>query len=168
MKKHIFLTGEIQIGKTTAIKSFLNTSGLKADGYLTRFTTREQERELMLYRFDTDIGESDGKIAVKMNMPDYELFIDTFDVHGAEIIRASGKHGLIIMDELGVFEERAPNFKAAVKEKLAGDIPILGVIKKRESPFLDALRAYPDIELITVTVENRDDIPELLCQRFCQ
>jgi len=40
-------------------------------------------------------------------------------------------------------------------------------VKKRDSPFLDAVRAHPNVEVIEVTVENRDGIPQLLRERFC-
>ena len=166
MKKHIFLTGEIQIGKSTAIRRFLADSGTHADGFLTRFNTREQERELLLCRFDTKFGENDVRLAVKMNRPDIEVFADTFAIHGAEIVRSSGTSGLIIMDELGVFEERTPEFLAAVFERLDGDVPILGVVKRRESPFLDAVRVHPNVELIEVTVENRDAVPQIIMERL--
>ena len=175
MKKHIFLTGEIQIGKSTAIRQFLESSGAHADGFLTRFYTQEQQllqrhelqRELYLYRFDSKLGESEGRLAVKMNRPDIEVFVETFAVHGTGIVRNSGASGLIIMDELGAFEEKALEFKAAVFEKLDGVVPVLGVVKKRDSPFLDAVRAHPNVEVIEVTVENRDGIPQLLRERFC-
>ena len=167
MARHVLLTGEIQIGKSTAIRRFLADSGIHADGFLTRFDSRGQERELSLYRYDTISGESDARLAVKMSGHNFELFIETFDVHGAEIIRASGTSELILMDELGAFEEGAPEFKAAVFEKLDGDVPVLGVVKKRDSPFLDAVRAHPNVEVIEVTVENRDGIPQLLRERFC-
>ena len=166
MKKHIFLTGEIQIGKSTAIRSFLEQSGMHADGFLTRLTSRELQRELILYRFDTVLGESDGKLAAKMNWPEVEVFAETFDIHGAEIVRGSGSSGLIIMDELGAFEESAPEFKAAVFEKLGGVVPVLGVVKKRESPFLDAVRAHPNVTVIEVTEDNRDAVPGLILEKI--
>ena len=164
MKRHILLTGEIQIGKSTAIRRFLADGNVCADGFLTRFDSRGQERKLYLCRYDTRLGESDVELAVKMNHPDIELFIDTFNVHGAEIIRASGASGLIIMDELGAFEETAPEFKASVFEKLDGDVPVLGVVKKRESPFLDAVRAHPKVQVIEVKEDNRDTVPQLIAE----
>lgn len=166
MQKHVFLTGEIQIGKSTALQRFLEKNGAKAYGFLTRFSSREEERELFIYRFDTERGAYDGKVAVKMNRSGVELFSEVFSQHGAEIIKAAGQGELVIMDELGVFEERAPEFKNAVFETLDGAKRVFGVIKLKASPFLDAIRARDDVELITVTVENRDGIPELLEQRF--
>ena len=165
MKRHIFLTGEIQIGKSTAIRRFLDDGGIHADGFLTRFDTREEQRRLYLCRYDTTTGEADARLAVRMNYPDFELFIDTFNIHGAEIVRSSGASGLIIMDELGVFEEKAPEFKAAVFEKLGGDVPVLGVVKKRESPFLDAVRMHPNVEVIEVTAENRNAVPNMVSDK---
>ena len=164
MKRHIFLTGEIQIGKSTAIRRFLESSGIHADGFLTRFDSRGEERKLYLCRYDTKLGESDTELAVIMNGHSPELIIETFNIHGAAIIRTAGSSGLIIMDELGVFEESAPQFKAAVFEKLDGGVPVLGVVKKKDSPFLDAVRVHPNVEVIEVTEDNRDAVPGLIAE----
>ncbi|MDR0838868.1 MAG: nucleoside-triphosphatase, partial [Oscillospiraceae bacterium] len=157
MARHVFLTGEIQVGKSTAIRKFLAATGIAADGFLSHIITAQVGRELYLARYDTALGESDSRLAARVNYPEVEVFPEIFDLHGAELVRSAGAHALIIMDELGTMEEVAEEFKRAVFERLDGGVPILGVVKKRDSPFLDAVRAHGNVEVITVTEENRDE-----------
>lgn len=169
MKKHIFLTGEIQTGKSTAIRRFLGNTCLSFDGIITRYDTMQSpERKLYMYRLDSTAGETDARLAVNMNFPHTEIFSDVFNIHGAEIIRASGKRDLIIMDELGSFEEKSPDFKSAVFEKLDGHKQVCGVVKLRNSPFTDEVKAHKNVRLITVTEENRNEIPALLQKLICE
>jgi nucleoside-triphosphatase THEP1 len=70
------------------------------------------------------------------------------------------------MDELGTMEADSPLFISAVLAKLDGTAPILGVVKKREHPFLDAVKNHRNVEVITVDEHNRDGIPALLTERF--
>ncbi|MDR1590076.1 MAG: nucleoside-triphosphatase [Oscillospiraceae bacterium] len=166
MARHIFLTGEIQVGKSTAIRRFLGNTGVAADGFVSRIVPARGRRELYLARFDTERGETGKRLAAVIEYPRKRVFGEVFDTHGTEIVASSGKRRLIILDELGVLEECSPIFKAAVIRQLDGAIPALGVLKKADGAFLDSIRARPDVELVTVTAENRDEIPELLYRRF--
>jgi nucleoside-triphosphatase len=96
------------------------------------------------------------------------VYSEVFDGLGADIIRRSGRRDIIVIDELGRMEETCELFKAAVFEKLAGSVPIVGVVKKADCAFLDAVRAHPNAEILTVTEENRDGIPELLRARLAR
>ena len=44
---HVFLTGPIQIGKSTIIKKVTDTLGLKTGGFVTFFQNRECERRTL-------------------------------------------------------------------------------------------------------------------------
>jgi nucleoside-triphosphatase len=166
MARHVFLTGEIQVGKSTSIRRFLENTGVAADGFISRIVPALGRRELYIARFDTELGETDRRLAAVMAQPRKRVFLDVFDSHGADIVVSSGKRQLIILDELGNLEEDAPLFKDAVRRKLDGDIPALGVVKKADGAFLDSIRSRSDVELITVTTENRNGIPGLLARRF--
>ncbi|MDR1217009.1 MAG: nucleoside-triphosphatase [Oscillospiraceae bacterium] len=166
MKRHIFLTGEIQVGKSTAIRKFLDNTSVGADGFLTHILRERGSRELAVARFDTERGETDWRQAAVTSPLRSAALRDLFDSHGAAIVNASGGRQIVIMDELGALEEDSPAFKSAVVNKLDGQTPVLGVIKKAESAFLDSLCRRPDVELITVTPENRDDIPAVLAERY--
>jgi nucleoside-triphosphatase len=160
--RHVFLTGEIQVGKSTSIRKFLADTGALADGFVSRVIPANGRRELYISRFDSRSGMPERRLAATVGHPGARTFLDVFDGYGAEIINSSGKYGLVIMDELGPLEENALAFKSAVIEKLNGPARVLGVIKKKESAFLDSVRERADVELITVTPENRDYLPAAL------
>jgi len=168
MTKHILLTGEIQIGKTTALRTFLKNSGTSADGFATYFDTRETPRTLYLARFDYALGTRGAEPIARFSdggSPP-EVFSEVFDIHGVEILESCGKRELILLDELGNLEERSPRFKRAVLGILDGKKLVIGVVKLRESPFLNAVRAHPNVEVWTVTLENRGEIAGRLQMRF--
>jgi nucleoside-triphosphatase len=166
MKRHIFLTGEIQVGKSTAIRRFLDNASVGADGFLSHILRERGNRELVIARFDTEFGETDRRQAAVTSPRRSAELRDLFDSHGAAIVNSSGGRQIVIMDELGALEEDSPIFKSAVVNKLDGQTPVLGVIKKAESAFLDTIRSRPDVELITVTPENRNSIPALLAAKI--
>jgi nucleoside-triphosphatase len=190
MRTHLLLTGEIQIGKSTALRRFLARTGLAADGFMTYFESaererdsehdsehdsghdserelkRDSERDLFIAMFDSLAPSAERRRAAHIAGTDVTVFGDAFDTYGADCLLRAGQRDIILMDELGRMEEIAPRFKEAVWRRLDGDIPVAGVIKLVKSPFLDAIRARPDVETITVTQENRDSIPELLASHF--
>jgi len=172
---HVFLTGEIQVGKSTAIRRFLADTDAQADGFLSHIVSvdaakPEAGRNLYLARFDTQIGETDSVLAASnvaashstQGFAPFDVYTDVFDTHGANLVRSAGRHGLILMDELGRMEENAEAFKRAVFERFDGNIPILGVVKMVQTPFLDAVRAHPNVRVVMVTEQNRDDVPRLI------
>ena len=165
---HIFLTGEIQIGKSTALRRFLQDANISADGFLTEFDSRGETRNLYLKRFDTENEDTERRIIAKVFRNSVEVFFDVFDSFGTGCLAAAGKRRLILMDELGKLEESCTLFTEAVFSRLNGDIPVAGVVKMRKSPFLDAVRAHPKVDVIMVTKENRDSIPALLSERLCR
>ncbi|MDR0917036.1 MAG: nucleoside-triphosphatase [Oscillospiraceae bacterium] len=168
MAKHVFLTGEIGIGKSTALNKFLREYGADYDGIVTAYDRREGDRVLSMYRADSRIAreEWENVPCARVIGDDLEIYAEVFDGFGTEVLLNSGKRELILMDELGTMEERAPLFKAAVLRLLDGDVPVYGVVKLRNAPFLDAVRAHAQVEVITVTADNRDEVPKLLRERF--
>jgi nucleoside-triphosphatase len=168
---HIFLTGDSQIGKSTALRRFLEQTNISADGFLTFFnppkgTPGITARNLYITKFDTENMSNEHYLAACVTEGKMGPFGDVFDSHGRDILDTSGRRRLIVMDELGIMEENSPLFKAAVFRRLDGEIPVTGVIRKADAPFLNAVRAHPGVSVLTVTLENRDETPGELARRF--
>ena len=71
------------------------------------------------------------------------------------------------MDELGFFEAQAESFTDAVLAALSGDIPVIAAVKSRtDIPFLNAVRAAPRAEVLSITPSNRDELFERLLPRM--
>lgn len=67
------------------------------------------------------------------------------------------------MDELGPHEAEAVRFRQMVFKVLDGPVPVLGVLQEARSPFLQEIAQRPDVTVLRITEENRNE-PELLKQ----
>ena len=157
--RNLFLTGEIGVGKSTAVDAAVAQLGLTPGGFRTRFDDKlAADRRLCLF----PISGADARVAARFS--DGHFLVDTacFDGFGAELIRAGLAAPLLLMDELGFLEARCAAFQAAVHEALDAPTPVLAVLRQSAGDWLDKLRARPDAQLITVTRENRDALPGTL------
>ena len=159
---NVFLTGNIQVGKSTAIRRFLLKSGLIADGFMTYWELDSDKcRNLYLspYSIDTlsvkrtfiasDCGN--GLMAA-------ENISSAFDVQGSAILYSSGRHDIIVMDELGFLETKSTLFQQAVLHCVFGDVPVLGVIKPVKTKFLDTIRDCQNVIVREVTLKSADTV----------
>ena len=82
---------------------------------------------------------------------------DRFDTLGTAALR-DRDGDVLLMDELGPAESGAKKFCEAVLAALDSDLPVLGVLQKADTEFLRAVAGHPRVRLVTVTVENRDEL----------
>ena len=158
MKKHIFLTGERQIGKSTAVSKALQMLNVTPGGFRTAGANVKEDGSSDVMLYPAEMRPEDGQKAAH-RMPDKrEAYPEIFDTYGASLLKRPAK--LILMDELGFLESDAKTFQQTVCETLDGATPVLGVIRNKKTAFLDAVRTRDDIILLTLTKENRDFIPE--------
>lgn len=165
---HIFLTGMIQSGKSTAINRALYAAGIKPLGFRTRPGEYDEDGSSRLYIIPAMQSVPFGShncIADRRSGGRNKVFTEVFDTEGVDILRKS-EGGLILMDELGFMESNAEEFKAEVFRRLDGDAPILGVVRDRETEFLDAVREHEKVELWWLTEENREELSEMLTARL--
>lgn len=126
---HVFLTGDVQIGKSTAIRRAIAQLGRPVYGFRTFFTDRESA-EKSLYMLPAAAerapGQEDAVAVFSGGRP--TPLTARFDALGASLLRAAQAHpeGLILMDECGRFEREAYAFQREIARCLDGDIPVLG------------------------------------------
>lgn len=176
---HVFLTGEIQVGKSTAIGKALALLGNPiVGGFRTvslpcpeipraRFAVyvlpgaapyADPLTEEALAGFPMD---RDHLLAIRWGDSLHTPFPDAFISGGLPLLSEDPPGArLLLMDEIGVFESRSPEFCAAIARRLEGDLPVLGVVKDKRSPFLEQVRSHPKVRLLRVTRENRDEMPQ--------
>ena len=73
--------------------------------------------------------------------------------------QAGSMNPLILMDEIGVMENRAPQFQTAIFALLDGDYRVIAAVRDKSTPLLDRIRAHPRSVCICVQ-ETRE--PECL------
>jgi nucleoside-triphosphatase len=93
---------------------------------------------------------------------------EDLDKIGTEAILSAIKHAdLIVIDEVGPMELTSSRFKDAVREALACSKPLLGTVhQSAQDPLVQAIRTDRTVEVIEVTRQNRDSLPNVLLERL--
>ena len=163
---HIFLTGEIQIGKSTVINKTLELLKITPQGFRTYFGPDRANGDRLLYLNSADLPQvfrEDNAVVRFREGQQPEVLTERFDRYGAQLIRwARADSALILMDECGSLESRAQVFQQEILAALDGAKPILGVVKLASTGWTDNIREHADVTLLTVTRENRDLLPRML------
>jgi nucleoside-triphosphatase THEP1 len=165
--RHILLTGERGIGKSTIIHRYCGMLGFVPGGFLTLPRNPSEDGGDSIYIMPyTRAGDSEDawEVAVRRgNAAGVVAYPEVFDRKGVEILKKSKGAALIVLDELGFMENKALLFQAEVLEILDGDTPVLGVVKsamvkKTDTAFLNAVRTHPAVKVIEVTAANREGV----------
>lgn len=164
---HVFLTGELQIGKSTAIELAVKGSGLRAGGFCTTFGAlrRSSEKVLYMHRADREPVTDEPFAVARMSRESVVTLPERFNELGCRFLRESAQFAeVMIMDELGRLEVEADEFKKAVLETLDGDIPVLGVLRKGFPGWTREIAERSDVSIVTVTEQNRAALPAALAK----
>jgi len=166
MQSNLFLTGPIQIGKSTAINRALeilnptNIEGFRTIG--TNFTANG-DSDVVIY--PANKSPDIGHVVAHRGNGSREVFPTIFDRYGPEYLKNDAD--LILMDELGFLETEAHIFQHAVIQAIEKSTSVLGVIRYgKNTTFLDNLRKREDITILMVTEKNRNEIPEKIVNFF--
>lgn len=154
---NIILTGEKQIGKSTALAKVLAALGREPLGFLTRFALSDGQRRLLL--LSADGTQSRSAVCWQNGRPHVDL--RAFDDFGAALLRADGT--LAVMDEIGKFELHADRFREAVERSFDSGTDVLAVVRLETCGWMQALKARTDTVTLMVTEENRSEIPHIVC-----
>lgn len=163
-KRHIFMTGQMRVGKSTVIKKItrkLLYKNLNIDGYYT-IAVRD-EKQIVGY----SICDFDGKqvdfahIDLKSNLKFDKYYIDPSifeDVAVAIMERSLKNADILVLDEIGVIEKNSMHFRSKLLECLDSSLKIIGVYQNRAKWFERVLDSRSDCKIIQVDRENRDQI----------
>ena len=162
MKKHVFLTGDIQVGKSTAIAKALTKLNVEVGGFRTAGANYQEDGSSNVVIFKATEKPEDGQIVAHRKQGNREAFPDVFDTYGPQFLKDTKI--LTIMDEIGFLESESVKFCSAIRETLNSDTHVLGVVRNKNTPFIDEIRNRGDVILITVTEDNRDEIPEKIVE----
>ncbi|WP_040211061.1 nucleoside-triphosphatase [Clostridium polynesiense] len=167
--KNIFLTGKINIGKSTAISKFIEgcikppyiIAGFKTVPFYEKGYLRGYYIQNQLPGSITDIKEN--MVGINMEFGKGKMcrgVTEIFESKGVTILNEAlnTPNSIILMDELGFFEKEAINFREKVHEVLSSGHRVLGVIKEKSNEFLSSVSGRKDVKVISVTLENRDKI----------
>ena len=170
IKKHLFLTGDMQVGKSTLMRRLIEARQLDCAGFETQaFFLNGERRGFTLHgRVDMPPYENDCICCVRVNDCRSVAVPYVFDVNGAEILSKSiaSPKPYILMDELGRLEGKSESFIRGVLAALDSEKRVLGVLQQCSAAHLDAIKERDDVTVITVTEQNRDDLTDWLIEHY--
>lgn len=170
IRRHLFLTGAKQVGKSTLLRRLIEARGLDCSGFETRpFFIEGQRRGFLLHgRTELPPYENDCICCVRMQERRSVAVEEVFDQNGVLILEKSlaSSSPYLLMDELGKLEGGAAGFCSRVLAALDSDKRVLGVLQQCDAPLVNAIKARKDVTVLTVTPENRDELYQQLLQSY--
>lgn len=170
---HLFLTGKVQIGKTTVVDKTIARLGVTPGGFRTYFGEDRRAPHHFLYMssaarprsFAPDHAVAEFRLGAD-GAPTACQLLPRFEELGLQYLAQASAYPLIILDECGRLEQRFPRFCAQVLELLEGETPVLGVVRQDVMGWLEEIRHHPKVQLVTVTEQNRNELPQQLAAYY--
>ena len=171
MANNIFLTGDINVGKSTLLNRIAdNLSQLNIVGFQTsRYYKSKKLEGFYIENIENEYPETEKKFIGRCINNDHWIAIpEVFDNYGVKLLEKAlwQKPDIFVMDELGFFENDAVKFQNMVFNILDADIPVLGVIKQKDTNFLNMIRNREDVKIFEITWENRESMFYIIMEEF--
>ena len=170
VKKHLFLTGDKQVGKSTLLRRLIEAKSLACSGFETHAFYLDGERRGFTLHGRVELPPYENnciccaRVAEKRSVP----VLPVFEENGVSILKKSlsSPSSFILMDELGRLERDADRFIHAIETCLDSDKRVLGVLQKCSSAHVEAISRRDDVTVLTVTPENREALLGQLIAAF--
>lgn len=142
---NVIVTGNTGSGKSTAIRRILAMLDEPLYGFWTEKRALEADGGAPVYlhgcRMPLQFGES-CRIGICRDRH-AEANPAVFESLGVACLTDIPRGGLVLMDEIGVMENRAPQFQTAIFALLDGDYRVIAAVRDKSTPLLDRIRAHP-------------------------
>jgi nucleoside-triphosphatase len=164
--KNLLLTGPPGCGKTTVV---CRAAGLLRGRRLAGFFTREMRQQGKRVGFEA-AGLGGGRIVLahtdirgRHRVGRYGVDIAALEaIVRAELCIDANEVDVFIIDEIGKMECCSDFFIAAAGRILAGPTPVLATIAAKGGGLISGVKARRDVQLLTVTPDNRDNLADEL------
>lgn len=164
----ILICGDVHSGKSTLIRRLTEDTGLSPAGYITvRVSCDDGIDRVYLYDIASPPENvSDAAVIITKNGEDYDGRPEVLDTLGVKYLSDIPEGSLVVLDEIGTLETKAPEFQRAVMNILSGNFRVLASVKAQNTEFLRRVRSHPDCELYIITPENRDRLYEQIKKEY--
>lgn len=165
----LLVEGRPGVGKTTLIQGVV--AGLRRAGRsVCGFTTGEIRVAGRRVGFQVEPIGGRAEVLAHVDLPGpprvgrYGVDLAAFERTSLASLREPGD--VVVIDELGKMELASTPFGDSIHDLLAGDRPVLASVPAARHPVTDRIKQLPDIELVRVTVSNRDRLVHQLSDRL--
>lgn len=170
LSRHLFLTGDKQVGKSTLLRRLIEARKLDCAGFETRaFFLNGERRGFTLHgRIEMPPYQNDCICCARIEEKRAVPVLPVFEENGVLILKRSlaSPAPFLLMDELGRLEREASGFIVQIEACLDADKRVLGVLQKCNSAHVARIAQRADVTVLTVTPENRDELLEWLCREL--
>jgi nucleoside-triphosphatase len=165
----LFLTGNPGVGKTTLIRAMVERlEEVTCAGFYTE--EKRQRGQRIGFRVTTLDGQEGSLASLGRENPTvgkYSIHVQEFEkLVLPELDTATTAADLYVIDEVGKMELLSHHFRNRIIELLAQPTNLLATIAKRGKGFIEQIKNRSDVELIEVTRNNRDELPEELARKI--
>jgi nucleoside-triphosphatase len=169
MKSAYLVTGEPGIGKTTLIRQVVSTMRFRAAGFYTEDLRSGGVREgFRIVTLDGDMAllAASGHPGPVM-VSKYGVDVQELERVGVAAVRRAMERGhVIVADEIGRMQLFSREFRHCMFEAVKTGHPLLGTVMQGKNPYADRIKQHRNVELLTLTADNRNQILNLLRERF--
>ena len=170
LRRHLFLTGDKQVGKSTLLRRLIEARHLDCSGFETQaFFLNGERRGFTLHgRIEMPPYQNDCICCARIEEKRAVPVLPVFEENGVLILKRSlaSPAPFLLMDELGRLEREASGFIVQIEACLDADKRVLGVLQKCNSAHVARIAQRADVTVLTVTPENRDELLEWLCREL--
>jgi nucleoside-triphosphatase len=165
--KSLLLTGQPGVGKTTVVQAVVRLFPGEVGGFLTGEIRERGTRK------GFSITPVEGESAVmahvdcrsSVRVGKYGVDVPAFERVALPALRdAMQGNRIIVIDEIGKMELASRKFCEAVREALSSGKFVLATIMRHRHPFADEIKALPGVEVIEITIQNRDEVPKRIME----
>lgn len=170
MSQKILLTGEPGVGKTTLFQKVITALGPDCAGFYAR-EIRENEERAGFEIVTLNLPVGNGPMA-HVNFPkDHHVAQYGVDLTHLEKVTEAARpllHSdkILIIDEIGQMQSYSQKFREFIEEALTSDVRLIATIKQAAFPWTDSIKENFQIPIETVTLENRDSLPQKILSIF--
>lgn len=166
----LLLTGAPGIGKTTLIRAVVERlEPIACAGFYTEEKRHRGQR--IGFKIVTLEGEEGMLATLDGGKPPtvgkYTVHVEEFErLALPQIETDAARTDLYVIDEIGRMELLSQKFRRRLIELMARPSSLLATIALKGKGFIEQLKGRNDFELIRVTRENRDQLPQTIAEAF--
>lgn len=168
-KSAYLVAGEPRVGKTTLIRQVVSTMRMRAGGFYTEDLRASGNREgfrIVTLEGDIALLASAGHPG-PVHVSKYGLSLEEFERVGVAAVRGAMERGhVVVVDEIGRMQLFSRTFRQLILEAIKSGHPVLGTVMTGRNPYADRIRQHRNVEVLTLTPENRQEVLGLLRERF--